>query len=150
MARRKVNYDFSHLSSEQLAWAAGFVDGEGCITFAKHHSWGSRAMLLLSVTNTNKDVIQLFKDWFGCGSVRTQKQDNPNWKDRHSWVVRAKAAEMVIRAIRPYLKLKTNQADYALRLRESKDLSVEDEVILINELRSFNGRRSVYAALEVA
>lgn len=149
MAFVKKTHDHSHLSPTQLAWAAGFIDGEGCITTATNGPNRSVHMIQISVCNTDKNVVRVFKKWFKCGTLCTnhQSQRNPRWLDSHTWAVRAKGAEEVIRVLLPYLRIKHRQAKVALRLRKAvyAGTSVANKGILAKKLRSFNGRRAVYA-----
>ena len=142
-------YDFSYLTDTQLAWVAGFVDGEGCITTITNGPAGSKHMVCLSVCNTDRAVIDLLKKWFRCGGITTnhQKRRNPNWLDAYTWTVRAKAAGGVISVLLPFLRVKHKQARVALRLRKivEEGGTLKTKAKLALEIRSHNGRRSVYS-----
>lgn len=99
---------------------------------------------MINIINTNIEVVQMFKEWFQCGSTTIQKQSNPNWKDKCMWTCKAKAAEDVLRALQPHVRVKHKQLALALKLRENSHISLEEKQQIVAELRSFNGRRSVY------
>lgn len=60
------------ITNEQLAWLAGIIDGEGCITAGAYPSKvrradgspGYRLSLFVSVTNTNEDIILTVNELF--------------------------------------------------------------------------------------
>ena len=96
------------MSNPDLIWAAGFIDGEGCFTIAKMTHYNSHR-IRLTVGQSNPGPLQFLKGFFG-GSLYG--------KNRHyTWEVTDAAAERVIRALRPYLKVKSDEADILLRFR---------------------------------
>ncbi len=67
-------------SNTELAWAAGFFDGEGCVRFRKatKRDWPYR-QLTINISQTHTDVLKRFQAAVGCGSVTgPYKQKNPN------------------------------------------------------------------------
>ena len=90
---------------EDLAYAAGFLDGEGCF-----YADLEGRKISVSCSNTNLPVIKWFQEIFG-GSVST---DSRRRKDTHrnvySWKVVARDAWAVCCAVAPYLKEKAAQA----------------------------------------
>ncbi len=62
----------------QLAYLAGFFDGEGCVSITKNGS------VDLRIVNTNKSVLEEFKDRFG-GSVTSRKQRTN--KNQYVWCI---------------------------------------------------------------
>lgn len=93
-------------SDIQLAYIAGFVDGEGCVQISKNGS------LSLSIINTAHQTLTFIKRVLGCGSVapRKQKVNKPQYVFR---VYGTSAAE-VLTALLPYLIEKRPQAELAL------------------------------------
>lgn len=94
-----------------IAYAAGFFDGEGCISISKNGAVDIR------VTNTAKNVLIKLQSIFG-GSItnRTQKAN----KTQYAYSFYGENAIEFIKLIRPYLIDKLPQADaileyYALR-----------------------------------
>jgi hypothetical protein len=99
----------------ELAWAAGFFDGEGCTTIIKrkkeaHHN--ERWYICVSVGQSEPTTLQRFCDAVGVGSVQgpwertpSTKKDGspsprkPNWEFR---VVTSKAQEAMDK-LWPYL-----------------------------------------------
>ena len=50
-----------NLTTAKLAWAAGLIEGEGCITLNGRY----RRTPMLSLGMTDKDIVERFKDIFG-------------------------------------------------------------------------------------
>lgn len=106
------------ISETELAWVAGFIDGEGSIGIIKtygRHGQSPTYLIRLEVSNTNREIITFLRDLFG-GGLQPDKKRNPAWKDSYKWVVAAKQAKDIIEQITPYLRLKKQQAELALEL----------------------------------
>ena len=108
------------MKKTDLAYVAGIIDGEGCIRLA---SRGLRNNLVsyyigVEVGMTNKDLIYSLKEMFGgCVIVRNQQG---NRKTRYDWSLRTKMALDFIKLIYPYLRVKKQQADVALRFQSRR------------------------------
>src|SRR5882762_2657083 len=112
--------------NQQLAYLAGIIDGEGYIQISpggeirskygiRHHQIG------LGCTMVRPEVIYILQEAFG-GKVR---RVNPKKEKRHVhspqfvWIIRSKLAAAAIARIRPFLILKTKQADLALAFQKT-------------------------------
>uniref|UniRef100_A0A6H2A3W2 Putative HNH homing endonuclease n=1 Tax=viral metagenome TaxID=1070528 RepID=A0A6H2A3W2_9ZZZZ len=107
---------------EILAYAAGIVDGEGCISIGgKSLGAGKprRLIMLLSVVNTNEWLIRWLKMQFG-GNIRSNKPTNPRAKLKWIWRVESKKASEIIKLIMPYLQIKRPQAELAIEFQSRK------------------------------
>jgi len=69
-------------SRENLAWAAGIFEGEGCISVSNDR----RRRLKVSVSMTDRDVIEKFGHIMGLGSVRGPYM-KAGLKDSWQWEV---------------------------------------------------------------
>jgi hypothetical protein len=106
------------LTDVELAYLAGFVDADGSIgvvTVAKTKQYVGQ----IAVSNCNKAIIDLFVKHFG-GRVRKRHWKNPKWKPNYEWKLTAKKAAFVIDAIRPFLFIKSRQAELVLELQNIK------------------------------
>ncbi len=102
-----------------LAYTAGIIDGEGCITLANYagvykgqRSKSVKYRIYVMVTNTNISLIDFLKINFG-GSVSVlapRGKCKPAW----NWHISSKKAAELLLALRPYLLLKIPQAELAL------------------------------------
>ena len=97
----------------ELAYLAGIIDGEGCISFARRLK--KYITPTLQVTNTNRDLIDWLHVCLG-GNVYRRKDDRPTRKESWLWSVAGQKALLIIRDIRPYLLVKRKQADIVLAL----------------------------------
>src|SRR5689334_22543771 len=64
----------------EIAWAAGLFEGEGSATLATR---GYHPMLSLSMTD--RDVVERFAEVVGIGSVTLKKRGKRHWKDQWMW-----------------------------------------------------------------
>lgn len=109
---------YGPLSVEEIAYLAGIVDGEGTIGIYKQGPPGTRHYdLKLIVTNSSFPLIRWVQTRIG-GAVVFRPAAKVGWRDMwHVVVVQRRAAE-VIRLCRPFLIVKTPQADLAARFIE--------------------------------
>lgn len=83
---------------QQIAWAAGIIEGEGCITLHSGHPY-------LLIDMTDKDVIDRMLEIFPIGTVRgpyTHKA-RPQYKPRWRFDAFGTKAIPIISEIYPYL-----------------------------------------------
>jgi hypothetical protein len=92
-----------------VAWAAGFFDGEGCISVSRT----GRVQILASQT-TAAPLIAL-QTGFG-GTVSLHDRPDPRHKAQWKWQGGSAVARNFLPAIRPYLRVKAAQADLAMEL----------------------------------
>lgn len=104
-----------------LAWAAGFFDGEGCVLVEmskeKACRHGFRTALHATVTQTSLPCLELFICRFG-GRVVTNEHTTPNgrrWAVQYRWSVKNQEAASFLRLIYPYVIVKKQQVEVALR-----------------------------------
>jgi hypothetical protein len=98
-----------HKSRElRLAWAAGFIDGEGCL-------WAGQCsrqfVILIDVAQRVEAPLLELQEIFGCGSLRLRTSKslvNPVYR----WQVKgSNDVSLVLRLVRPFLIVKAEQAD---------------------------------------
>ena len=92
-------------TEEELAWLAGWLDGEGYFGVGKS---GCR----IQVANTHKPTQEYTRDHFG-GAVyqhnRTRRK--ANWRPQYRWQVNGADAARISRLVLPYLHEKQRQAE---------------------------------------
>lgn len=93
------------MKESDIAYAAGFFDGEGCISISKNGAVDVR------ITNTAKNVLVRLQTLFG-GSItnRTQKVN----KTQYAYSLYGEEAIKFITILKPYLIDKKPQADTIL------------------------------------
>lgn len=114
---------------EGSIWAAGFFDGEGSINIIKGTNGKGTSYYALSVEVAQVDPrpLQYLKENWG-GTVRVVDSKNPNWNVAYRWTIRSKAAESFLRDIRPWLRVKGEQADIALEFRSIKSKHIKAKI----------------------
>jgi hypothetical protein len=102
-----------------LAWAAGFVDGEGCITIVKQRYQDPRRKftyrLCLSISQNNLEVLEHLRDGLGITDClyKTKRLLQHN-KQMYALNLTGKGALAVIIALYPYLVRKRPEAQTAM------------------------------------
>ena len=94
-----------------FAYAAGIIDGEGCIQIQKRKSGGYRMLVLIS--NTDGRMIDWFIDNFG-GRKKNHLIGHKKWKNCWEWIIYGRNAGKFLEKIYPYLVIKKEQADLAI------------------------------------
>lgn len=114
---------------DELAYCAGVIDSDGCISILKNKRKGGTPSysLVIMLMQIQRDAIDLFAELFG-GNVKLKKNSTKHFKNTQPiWMWRreaAKAAE-IIRQLQPFLRIKTTQAAIALELNEVNRRSFE-------------------------
>ena len=98
-----------------LAWAAGFIDGEGCIALyprrqilkgkTYHHF-----VLRLHVSNTDLLALERLQTLFGGSINKANHKDRPHYKPCWTWYCNTSRCEQALESLMPYLFSKKSQA----------------------------------------
>ena len=107
----------------ELAYLAGFLDGEGYIGILRHtHKASKRGYTyepIVKVVNTDRRPIDRYRSRFG-GYLSLRHFPGKNNKDAHGWDLKnVKPVLAFLTTIRPYLWLKADQADAVIELCSS-------------------------------
>lgn len=107
-------------------WAAGFMDGEGCIT-VRHatnnlKTGAKSASIFASVTCSQAEphggpVMAWFQERWG-GALRSKPERKGNAQKAWEWTIVGQQAYAFIADIRPWLRVKGAQADNALLVKD--------------------------------
>lgn len=97
-----------------IAYLAGFFDGEGCMWLAMRRA--SRPSLMVAVVNTDRKPLREFKRRWG-GSIHPIVDHRPRHKPRivWRWAVSGASARRLVVALRRHLVIKAPQATLWLR-----------------------------------
>lgn len=104
------------MGKTDLAYLAGFFDGEGSIVIDKNYA------LRASVVNTNKWILELFRFYFG-GSISVAKPSEKSPHVCYQWHTHADNTLEFLKIITPYLKLKQLEAELGIKFQSTKQLS---------------------------
>lgn len=113
--RQNSLIDIFELSPNDLCYFAGLFDGEGCIGLAKMKKENSYSFSL-SMGMTSPKAINDFYNAFG-GRVKLREYPHPNWRPLYHWYVYGKRAELILRTLAPFLRVKREEAELALKMR---------------------------------
>lgn len=98
------------------AYAAGLIDGEGCITIAHREMRSFSARIDVGMSAKGMACLKRLQDQFG-GQIRKTRLKSDKWKEAHAWGLFGKATVPFLEAVLPHLVLKHSQAEYALALQ---------------------------------
>lgn len=142
----------------RLAYLAGMIDGEGCITITRKRDtkgmrFGYCFRPFLHVASTHKTVLQRLCRWTGnLGKVGKYDDARPNRKARYQWTVWSNQGAQIVRSVLPFLIIKRKQALAFLRFstltrscrspsrRGLTDTQWKRQHQLYNEIRKLNKR----------
>lgn len=102
------------MKQEELdyAYAAGLIDGEGCIGIY-HNSHNGNYQLRIAVEMTDKSGLDVLESLFG-GKWYFRAAKAPR-KARYIWMTFNNNASKVLETLMPYLRVKKKQAEVALK-----------------------------------
>lgn len=103
-----MNYTKYDIGDKELAYIAGFIDGEGCIT-----SNSSNGSLRFEATNMCLAPIQFLQDVFGGSIWRIHPKGR---RLTYIWHIGGQAAVEVLTTLLPYFKVKREQAMLGIAL----------------------------------
>lgn len=114
----------SHVSPIDLAWAAGLIDGEGCITVDRIRANRKRGevrvkhRLKLRVQMTHPATVNRLADIFCRGSVLSPRRSTELSADKVCWSVQGSNAYHCLVRLVPYLFTKRAEAELAIEFHE--------------------------------
>jgi len=102
-------------------YAAGFFDGEGCISVSRLSAGRDRPAYLLdgAIGNTYLPILQEFQAQWG-GSIAPQKKYKAQHKDRWIWHLHGDNLVRFLQDLFPHLHEKTLQVEMALQFVAEK------------------------------
>lgn len=103
----------------QLAYLAGIIDGEGCITIL-YYAKQRKYIPNFSVVNTDLCLIEWLVDTFsGKFYTRRPQKDRPLDKVKYEWVISQSIIDKLLPKILPFLVIKKKNAELLLKFRET-------------------------------
>ena len=115
-----------------IKWAAGFVDGEGCIQIVR--ASGTRGLaegtpikrwyrLNIEVAQIVEKPLLILRDLFG-GSVIYWGYKNLSTRPAYRWDINATKAKEALKELLPYLIVKEEEARLAIEFREYQEINM--------------------------
>ncbi len=110
-----------------LGYAAGIVDGEGCIhTRRVKQGGGVYYYMQVSVTNTNPRLVLFLHQSFG-GNIYKHPYEG-NCRSIYEWHIFGDVAMLFLKLIRPYIVCKKEEIDVALSMHALSKVRTEENI----------------------
>jgi hypothetical protein len=103
-----------------LAYVAGLIDGEGCIHLDCPRGVTYRARVSVGMTEPALPLLQGLRAEWG-GTLYQLRKPTDRWAGAWTWHLTGSPATALLTAIRPFLRLKSTQAESALRVEAIRD-----------------------------
>lgn len=112
-----------NLTSEEKAYIAGIIDGEGCISASSIKTRRSTTIKIrLIISNSNKKLSKWLLSKIGIGYIRehsNKRNKRNNWKLQWAYEISsAKSLNILLNEVLIFLILKKPQATLAIELAE--------------------------------
>jgi hypothetical protein len=109
----------------ERGYAAGLIDGEGCISIKKVNNFNKKRnpeySLQVSMNLLDAEPIDFMYGCFG-GSIyhiKASEYDNQH-KDNWRWEINRKSAQQFLKQILPFLRIKKSQAELGIRFEDNR------------------------------
>jgi len=99
------------------AYAAGLIDGEGCISIAHRNERVFYPRIDVGMGLKGLPVLEALMATYG-GSIQITRRQSEKWEEARAWRLFGRPLEKFLAAILPHLLLKRQQAEYALALQK--------------------------------
>lgn len=103
--------------TSQIAYLAGFFDGEGCIRIKWSSQRGNCFYIWVAITNSYKPVLDLAVSLFGGKVRRAEKRSN---KTIYHYLITSSEAVDMLKTMIGFLREKKSQAQLAISFHEKK------------------------------
>ena len=130
------------MTNEWLAWAAGIVDGEGCIALVKgrHRRCKEYYALRVAVTNTDPRMLLQLRHTLGGAITKHGVIKVAGHKRVWRWSATGRIAAEMLQKMLPWLVTKRDQAELAISFRQClRRRGKPDESLLIQQRAIYTG-----------
>lgn len=122
----------SDYDREALAYLAGVLDSDGFITIRRHAAnsqYGNSFTFSehIGVGQAAPHAVSDFQRRWGGSLKLRRRQTEGNWRPLYYWTVTNRLEFACVIALRPWLRIKSRQADLLLSIRASKMLPREQQ-----------------------
>ena len=115
-------------NEQDLAYIAGFFDGEGSVSIRKakpsvhHRTQSVRYSLLVSITNTNLPILEFIQSLLG-GVIHERTWRTPMQRQSYSLYWSSGQGRRVLEFLSPYLRIKKGEAELGVAFQDVMDVS---------------------------
>ncbi len=125
------------IEEKDLAWAAGFFDGEGYITISRRNHRGYTGHYLrVGINHVAREPLDKFVELFG-GKLEYTDKVVGNRKPRYRWIASTSRAAEVLVLLQPYIINKGREISLALQFQNSinpgNNQRLSEDVVLFRE-----------------
>lgn len=113
----------------EIIWAAGFFDGEGCVTIPlyRRKAGGPLAReqysLQVTVTQNRREPLERFLRWGGRIQVMSQPEGKKITRPILRWIAEGRSAMAFLDDVEPWLAVKTPLVPWARMLQATMNMS---------------------------
>lgn len=119
------------ITNTDLAYAAGYIDGDGCFHISKQ---SNKFITHFLITSTDKNILMWFRKKFEGTISHPKANKNPSHKTVYYFSQKKKRAVPFAESILPYLVEKRFEATIFIDFSKSKDF--KNRVICIGEMET--------------
>lgn len=112
--QRKRLWRAEQMTEPQVAYFAGLLDGEGCISLAHRRQYITPT---LQIANTCRELLKWVQHWFTGGIYEIRNSRKDNRKQSYVWSIAGQKAQRAIKLALPYLLVKRRQAELVLGIK---------------------------------
>lgn len=132
------------IDSTELAYIAGFLDGDGSIFFQiisrpdYKLKFQIRSSIAFYQDTTNKEILEWLKEMFGAGYIRHRKTGIRDYT-----IVDSKEVKKILELLKPYVKLKKKQVETGIEILNKLESEKSKENLLeicklVDKFKEFN------------
>ncbi|MBA7671600.1 hypothetical protein ES703_79759 [subsurface metagenome] len=142
---REVTLELLGTNEREVAYIAGFFDGEGCVRIQeKLGRKRGGVSLRTQIVNAFPEPLRLCQRIFG-GKVKLIRT-RENWSDLYGWEIYARKAETFLAVILPYLILKREEATLGISFCAYRGTNSPQREILAEQIKSLKSRNRIKGA----
>lgn len=78
-------------------------------------------MLRAEIKMTSALPLEEFKQRYGGSFIPLKELNNPGWKPQYSWQITGSGALAFLKEVRPFLRVKREEADVAIHFQETRN-----------------------------
>lgn len=114
------------ISSEEKAYLAGIIDGEGSIMLLKIH-YNQYPAPCISVASISLELLEWIKNITGLGTIKAKKNYKPDkHQNSYTYVAKYNDALLILEMIEPYLVIKQKKLRTQLILNSYKSITLRN------------------------
>ena len=130
------------LTEVEKAYIAGIFDGEGCIGLSQRRDYKAGYLpywISIQVVNTDFSILEYLKEKLGCGIHLNGKENKEkNHKERRAWTSTTYKADIILKAVQPYIRIKKKQVELAIKFHKERHIGIEHQKEMYEQMKAYN------------